>query len=78
MSVDQFVRAFEAAIEGIPPNSLKPDTAFTAIEQWDSLAALTVLAMIDADYEVQVSGNELKSCKTLGDLFAIVSKKKQG
>jgi len=75
-SVDEFVRNFEEAVEGVEPSSLNPDTEFTSLEEWDSLAALSVLAMVDAEYETEISGNELRKAKTLRDLFSIVQSKK--
>jgi acyl carrier protein len=74
-SVDEFVRNFEGAVEGVAPNSLTPDADFHDLEQWDSLAALSVLAMIDGEYETEISGNELRRCKTLGDLYTIIQSK---
>jgi len=75
MTVDEFVSAFESAIEGVEPNSLAADFKFRTLEQWDSLAALSVLAMIDAECSVQVSGDEMKKCNTIAELFAVVGKK---
>ena len=76
MEVDPFVRHFENAIEGIPPGSLTPATQYHKIPQWDSLALLCLLAMIDCEYEVQVGGMELKTCDTLRDIFDLVMTKK--
>jgi acyl carrier protein len=76
MEINQFVRNFENAIFGIEPNSLNPDTRFREIEQWESLALLCLLAMIDSEYDVQVGGMELKQCETLRDIFEIVASKK--
>jgi acyl carrier protein len=76
MEVNQFVRNFENAIFGIEPESLSPETEFKTIPQWDSLALLCLLAMIDTEYEVQVSGMELKQCPTLQSIFNIVTSKK--
>jgi acyl carrier protein len=75
-TVDEFVRNFEIAVEGIVPSSLNPDVEFTTLDEWDSLAALSVLAMVDAEYEAEISGNELRKCKTLRDLFNVVQSKK--
>lgn len=75
-SVDEFVRNFESTVEGTEPGSLNPDTEFTTLDEWDSLAALSVLAMVDAEYETEITGNELRNSKTLRDLFTIVQSKK--
>jgi len=76
MEINQFVRHFENAIEGIEPNSLTPETQYHKIEQWDSLALLCLLAMIDCEYEVQVPGMDLKQCDTLHDIFDLVASRK--
>ena len=76
MEVEQFVRHFENAVEGIDPESLTPQTQYHRIPQWDSLALLCLLAMIDCEYEVQVPGMELKQCDTLEDVYKLVVAKK--
>ena len=76
MEINQFVRNFENAIFGVEPNSLNPETRFREIEQWESLALLCLLAMIDNEYGVQVGGMELKKCETLRDIFDSIASKK--
>lgn len=76
MPADQFVRHFENAIEGIAPNSLTPETEYHHLAQWDSLALLCLLAMIDCEYDVQVGGMELKTCTTLRQIFDLAMSKK--
>lgn len=76
MTVDEFVRNFEEATEGVEPGTLGPDTRFQELPQWDSLAVLTTLAMIDTELEVSVSANEIVERKTLRDLFEFLSQRK--
>lgn len=75
MEIQQFIRNFENAIEGIQLNSLAVDTNYHTLSQWDSLGLLCLLAMIDCEYNVQISGMELKHCTTLGDIFNLVESK---
>ena len=75
MEIQEFVRHFENAIEGIEPESLNPDTKYHTLAQWDSLALLCLLAMIDCEYSVQVPGMELKGCDTLRNIFDLVCSK---
>jgi len=75
MEIQLFVRHFENAIEGIEPESLTPATRFHLLTQWDSLALLCLLAMIDCEYSVQIPGMELKGCATLQDVFDLVCSK---
>lgn len=77
METIQFVRNFEGAIEGIEPGSLAPETPYHKIPQWDSLALLCLLAMIDCEYGVQIGGMELKNCETLSDVYGLVRGKSE-
>lgn len=75
MDLDRFTRNFENAIEGAKPNPFRPDTDFKSIESWDSLAVLMIIAMIDSEYDVTIAADEFIKCKTVRELFEVVSAK---
>ena len=75
MKIESFVQDFESAVDGIPAGSIKPDTKFHDLPQWDSLALLSILALVDGNYNVQVSGKEVQACTTIEDLFKLVAAK---
>lgn len=77
VTIEQFVQHFADAIEGLEPEMLTPEMELASIDQWDSLAALSILAMIDAEYETEISGNELRKCRTIQDLFNVVQSKRR-
>lgn len=76
MELTSFIDNFEMAIEAPEAGTVKPETKFRELDIWDSLAALNLIVMINADYEVEVSGNELKLCTTAKELFDFVQSKK--
>ena len=77
MDLLQFTRHFESAIESVTPGSLQPVSEFRhEIAGWDSLAALSVLAMIDAEYEVTVKANDFIACETIADVYKLVEAQK--
>lgn len=47
------------------------------LPDWDSLTILSVIAMIDARYNVSVGTEDLLAAKTVGDLEDIVSAKRK-
>ena len=47
-----------------------------AFPQWDSLAVLSVIAMLDAKYGVNLRAADFGSVKSAGDLWALVCSKK--
>jgi acyl carrier protein len=73
MSLEKFIEEFEEAVEDIEPGSLTAATKYRELKVWDSLAVLTVIAMVDAEYDVRLKADTLKKCETLEALFAQVS-----
>lgn len=73
MTIETFIEHFEEAIEGLNRGTVKAETVFRDLPQWDSLAVLTTIAMVDAEFEVTLSANDLTECRTISDLFALVA-----
>jgi len=76
MEMNQFIRDFENAIFGINSGRLTPETWFRKVTEWESIASLCLLSMIDTEYNVQIGEMELKQCCTLRDVFELVLSKK--
>ena len=75
MDLNEFVRKVEAEIEDLEPGSLTANKDYREIEQWSSMYALILIAMIDTEYDVTLSGEDLKQSKTVRDLYKIVKSK---
>lgn len=52
---------------------VKPDDVLRDFKLWDSLTELSVLAMIDSSFGVNLTGDELDGVKTAGELFRIMA-----
>jgi acyl carrier protein len=76
MSLQEFVKNFEDQFDDVEPNSMEPDTVFREVEEWSSLTALSIIAMVDAEYGVALSGDDIKNSNTIQDVFEIVGSKK--
>jgi acyl carrier protein len=75
MDLDTFIKNFEEAVEDVEVGSLSQNTVFRSMEQWDSLAVLTVIAMVDAEYDIRLKARELKQAETLADLYAVLTQR---
>lgn len=75
MNESQFLQNFVENIDGIDRDAVTLDTALKDIPQWDSMAILTTLAMIDTEYNLQVSGTEIQQAVYVRDLCAAVAKR---
>jgi len=52
-------------------------TVFRDLESWDSLTGMSILVMIKDQYDVDINDNDLRNCKTFGDIFNAVQEKKK-
>ncbi|MFT4523144.1 MAG: acyl carrier protein [Bacteroidia bacterium] len=71
MDFETFKNNFETQLEEAPETALTQDTLFKNLPTWDSMTALMVIDMFDADYGKTISNEHIKTCKTLGDLFEL-------
>ena len=78
MDIDAFIQEFEASIEGLEPGTVTPESKFQELAQWDSLAVLTTIAMADAEFEAELTANEILACTTVRDLAELVERKRGG
>lgn len=75
MTLDEFVSTFADELEETPKGEVKADTIFKNLEEWGSLTALSIIAMIDESFEKTVTGADLRSVDTIEDLYNLVLKK---
>lgn len=72
--MEEFIKNFENAIDGIEPHSLTSSTNFKKeLPMWDSLSLLLIITMIDSNYNKVLSGNEIVQCETIADLYNLVT-----
>jgi acyl carrier protein len=75
MTIEIFINELEQGIVGATPGSLQPETRFRELPYWDSLAALTTLAVFDASFGRQLAGQQLTSCNTIQDIYNLAQAK---
>ena len=76
ISVNEFTEKLEAEFEDLQKGTLTPDTDYRAINGWSSMHALIVIAFVDANFDVLLTGIDLKSTKTINDLYNLIQHKK--
>lgn len=73
MDIKEFIDNFAAEFDETPAESFAPETEYKTLDEWDSLTALSIIAMIGEIYNKEINGANLRSCKTIKDLFNFVS-----
>ncbi len=73
MEINEFIVNFADQFDETDASVFTADTKFRDLEEWSSLIALTVMSMIDDEYDVQLTANEMIEANTIQDLFNIVN-----
>ena len=66
---------FAAQLDDTDPEAIPAETKFKELEDWSSLTALSIIAMIDDEYNIIVKGNDIINSVTIQDLFNVVEKR---
>lgn len=77
ITLDEFLKRFCEELEDVELNSIDTSTVFKEIDEWDSLVALSIIAMIDEEFEIRVTGSDLIKSNTIEDLYNLIQSKLQ-
>ena len=72
MDINEFIQHFAEQFEETEASEFTPDTIYRDNDEWSSLLALSVMAMVDEEYNVQLTANDMRQANTVQDLFNIV------
>lgn len=75
MELNQFIQNFADQFDDTDPSEIKSETVFHDLNEYSSLIALSIIAMVDEEYDVQLKGDDMRSAVTVEDLFNIVKSK---
>lgn len=74
-SLEEFVELFVEQFDETDPSTIKADTVFHDIDEWSSLVGLSVIAMVDEEFDIALKGDDVKTSVTVEDLYnKVVSK----
>lgn len=73
MDFKDFIAKFREELE--IEQEINANTQFRQLDEWSSLAGLTVMAMVDDEYDIQLKADEMRQTNTIQELFDLVSSK---
>ena len=71
MEIIELIKKIEIEFE-LPENSLSSDTSFRDLKEWSSMHALILIALVDIEYNVTITGEDLRGMSTVSDLYNII------
>lgn len=72
MELKDFIEIFANQFDDTDESVFTPDCHFQELEEWGSLTALGVIAFVKTEYGKKITGQEIRSCTTIEDLFNLV------
>lgn len=76
MDLKEFITNFADQFDDTDPSVFTAETNFHNLDEWSSLIALSIIAMVDEEYDVTLKGDDIKNAQTVEDLFNTVKAKK--
>lgn len=71
-TLDEFVALFAEQFDETDSSEIQANTVFRDLDEWSSLIGLSVVAMVDEEFDVVLKGDEIRNAQTIEDLYKIV------
>lgn len=68
-SLEEFVALFAEQFDDTDSNEITATTVFHDLDEWSSLIGLSVIAMVDEEFDVALKGDDVKGSVTVEDLY---------
>lgn len=73
MTEQEKLALIEETLE-LDEGTLTPDTVLADLDEYTSMAKLSLIVMFDDEFEKKVTGTEVKSFQTVADILALMEK----
>ena len=68
-SLNEFVELFAEQFDETDASEIQASTVFHDLEEYSSLIALSIIAMIDEEFDVTIKGDDMRASVTVEDLY---------
>jgi acyl carrier protein len=75
MELNVFVKQFADCLMSEDASAIHAQTEFKKLDEWGSMMALIVIAMVDSEYNKTLTAEDIHAAKTIEALFKIVEEK---
>lgn len=72
----KFINSLKETLE-IESHEIKMSDAFRDYDEWNSLGQLSLIAMLDDEYDIQIEMKDFNNLLTVGDLFGYIQSHKK-
>jgi acyl carrier protein len=74
-TLEEFVELFAEQFDDTDPSEITATTVFHDLDEYSSLIGLSLIAMVDEEFDVALKGDDVKNSVTVEDLYnRVISK----
>ena len=74
--MEEFIKHFAEQFEDTDTGTFCPETNFRDLDEWSSFTALSVMAMVCEEYDVELTADQMRSASTIKQLYDIIQSQK--
>lgn len=74
-TLEEFVALFAEQFDDTDPSEITATTVFHDLDEYSSLIGLSLIAMVDEEFDIALKGDDVKNSVTVEDLYNCVISK---
>lgn len=75
MELQEFVNLIADQYDETSKETFRANTKFRELDEYDSLVALSIIAIVDEEMEKKITGADIRACETIADLYSLIETK---
>ena len=72
MTIEEFVEKVQDELQETPAELITAETNYKELEEWGSLASLSLISMIEEEYDKLITGADVRSRNSVKELWEYV------
>lgn len=72
MTLEEFIKLFATEFDNTAEDVFTAKTNYKSLDEWSSLVALSIISMVDEEFDKRLTGADLRSMDTIEDLYNLI------
>ena len=74
LTIGEFIEKVKETLE-VTDDNITAETGIRDFPNWSSMNALILIAMFETEFDATLTGDDLRNCQTVRDLYNLLSHK---
>ena len=72
MTLEEFVKKVQDELQDTPAEKITADTNYKELDEWGSLTSLSLISMIEEEYDKLITGADVRAHNSVRELWEYV------